>query len=250
MLARVSRHPSAGWMSQLCLASLVVVFNGQVAGILARHAAELFSWRLYWTVPLPFFLALALTLGLGTSWRLPRKHRAVGIAAVMAVLATFWAVDEKSYERPAVSWQWWELEYPARDQRAALEVLELTTPTDLVLADKRVAERITGLPGRPRLVSVRESYLTNLSRYWGDDEFQDRLAMMKLASEAIPRTEMAVGLEAIEAWCVDTVVLRRREIHEPFMLHRKLIEAGYEPERVLRRHTVYSLKNPCTPTRP
>ena len=134
--------------------------------------------------------------------------------------------------------------------RAALEVLEITEPTHLVLADKRVAERITGLAGRPRLVSVRESYLTNLSRYWGDAEFQDRLAMMKLASESIPRTEMAIGLEAIQAWCVDTVVLRRREIHEPFMLHRRLLEAGYEPARTLRRHTVYQLNTPCTPTRP
>ena len=62
--------------------------------------------------------------------------------------------------------------------------------------------------------------------------------------------EMAIGLEAVQAWCIDTVVLRRREIHEPFMLHRRLLEAGYEPARTLRRHTVYQLNTPCTPTRP
>ena len=72
-------------------------------------------------------------------------------------------------------------------EATAEAVVALTTPADLVLAPPRVAERIAMQTGRPRLMSIREQYLVNLARHWGDDETLRRMRLMMLVEGTLPR---------------------------------------------------------------
>ena len=137
-------------------------------------------------------------------------------------MLTFWVVEQRAYDRPSVEWKWWDYKLPEEDQGVAMFVLAQTEPDDLVLAHQPVAERIAGLRGRPRLVSVRESYLTNLSRHWGKGEFSDRMAMMKLTNKRVAEWQYDHALRLVDERCVKVVVIRKLHMLEDLGVARRM----------------------------
>lgn len=245
------KSPAGPWAARLVAVSFLLVYNGMTAPFLADHVAELFSWRLYWIVPVPMLASLGVVVALGTAIHSKRWPNIVGTVLVtLVLLGAFWTAGERAYERRFITWKWWTHKTPDLEQRLALKVLSFTESTDLVLAAPRVAERITGLDGRPRLISVRESYLTNLSRYWGEEQASERLAMMKFAERPQTPKEADAAIELIEAWCVDVIVFRRYQSKESKKLMKKLEPLGFVDNGRTKKYQMYRRTGECTPTRP
>ncbi|MCB9691602.1 MAG: hypothetical protein H6736_07290 [Alphaproteobacteria bacterium] len=182
-LAVVLRRTPSGWLPAYALASFLLVFNAFTPAVLSR-VASLFSWRLYWCVPLPALLATVVAMLTLALW----DRRKGGAAVLVAFCVAFWAAGPTSWtysENTSFRFMAWRND---PDVEATAEaVVALTTPADLVLAPPRVAERIAMQTGRPRLMSIREQYLVNLARHWGDDETLRRMRLMMLVEGTLPR---------------------------------------------------------------
>ncbi|MEZ4316405.1 MAG: DUF6077 domain-containing protein [Myxococcota bacterium] len=248
VLAARLRSPTAAWAARMVAVSLLVVFNDVTAPILARTVAELFSWRLYWTVPVPLLASLALVLAVELGVRASRTTGVVTSVLAVVALVGFWTAGDRPLEGFGTEWHWWTHKVPELDQAAALGVVALTDPEDLVLAAPRVAERITGLDGRPRLVSVRESYLTNLSRYWGEEEAHERLVMMDYVAEPLAPRRAEEALTFISEWCPAVVVFRinngKRRVAP------RMRERGYVVVDTSKKYQTWRLAGDCVPVRP
>jgi hypothetical protein len=170
------------------LVCFALVFNG-VSSSLLGELASAFSWRLYWCVPLPLIAAAVAGMTIVSAFSFGRPSIARSTSAVLCVFAigVFYDAGGHTYESRNASWRFWEHRTPPAIERAAQRVVDMSIPGDLVLAPPRVAERIAQLPNRPALVSVREQYLIDLARYWGDEETLKRMRLMMLVEGTLPR---------------------------------------------------------------
>lgn len=251
VLAVWARRDGGVWTARLSALFLLLVFNGFTAPFLAANVAELFSWRLYWTVPLPLWFALALTLGLAAAWeRGPWPRRLAFVVLVALAGHTFWNAGRQVHNRGRVSWRWLRPKLPFNFHRLAKQTADMTEPTDLVAVAPRIAERLVGLDERPFITSVRQSYLTNLSRHWSPEETAGRQLLLDYLDTPEGLADPTPALDQLDAWCVKVVVTKRNPIAVR-KARRDLIERGYYPAARRAGHQMYvHPREDCVPTGP
>lgn len=250
LLGLLARREGSAWLARVSGLFVLLVFNGFTAPFLAENVAELFSWRLYWTVPLPLWVAITLALGMSFDGRGSLAHRAGRIALALFGLALFIGAGRQVHRNHRVSWSWWSHKTPFHHQVLAERVDELTDRGDLVAAAPRVAERVVGLDDRPFLTSVRQSYLTNLSRHWSPEETAGRQLLLDYldSPEVLPSTLGALDL--LDAWCVKVVVPHRRTAYVP-ATRSELVNRGYVPSGRRASHQIYTHpRTDCQPVGP
>lgn len=181
--------------------SVVLVLN-PVSSRFAGTIAALFSYRLTWAVPVPTLIAL--TLAVGCTLRGRTGH--VGRAVCAVLLVVFALRGDRTWDDPDLFVALGEDRVLRKPEAAAREVLARTGPNDLVLAPYRVAGRLTNHSGRPRLVAVRDLYVLNLTRHFGEVEADERMALLKLAGANATPAERKLALKVLPDWCPDLVV--------------------------------------------
>jgi hypothetical protein len=178
-------HPYRFWMWRYVFVAVIFLFNGLTTELAGRLVSGVFSWRLFWAVPLPVFLGVGF--GLAAEAYNNRsdksgKTKTAWITAFAFVLVVFllagrWSLSPLNHlyfdgPGPKVS---------PYAREAAEIVLQFTTRNDLVLAPEAVASVLTGYENHPRMLYVRPHYTRHLQWYFGKPEAETRLKLGRIS---------------------------------------------------------------------
>ncbi len=178
-------HPYRFWMWRYVFVAVVLLFNGLTTDWAGRLVSGVFSWRLFWAVPLPLFIGAGFGLAAETIYLHPdsrAKIKTFWITALASVLAVFlfagrWSLSPSNqvfFDGPGPKVN------PYIKEVAEI-VLQQTTLNDLVLAPEVVASVLTGYENYPRLLYVRPHYLHHLQWHFGEAEVKKRLGLGQMA---------------------------------------------------------------------
>ena len=178
-------HPYRFWMWRYVFVAVIFLFNGLTTELAGRLVSGVFSWRLFWAVPLPLFLGVGFGLAAEAFYRQPDKRakiKTVWIAAIASVLAVFLFAGQWSFSPSnQVFFDGPGPKVNPYTKDAAKIVLQQATRNDLVLAPEAVASVLTGYEDHPRLLYVRPHYTRHLQWYFGEPEVKKRLRLGLLA---------------------------------------------------------------------
>ncbi|MEZ4319994.1 MAG: DUF6077 domain-containing protein [Myxococcota bacterium] len=169
--------PGAVFLARYGVVALLLVLNGVTPSLLGARFADLLNWRSFWAVPLPAILAVGLAGACVSAVTHPKRDAVLGVVAlgVLAVFATgTWSVSGRG-----VGHGWAEHKVNARLVRVADQIVARTRPDDVVAAPPLLGQYIVLRPVRPRMVGLWNRWTTNLGRYWGPEETDRRLRVVK-----------------------------------------------------------------------
>ena len=213
----------ADWIAGYVWIVTLVIFNPGVWILAAIMIGHVYSWRLFWAVPVPFLLSLAGGIAIGATgasrwwskgvvaaWTV--AFALVGPAAVSSNLFSL-----KNFGLPKV------IDAPFA---VAEETVSLARPDDLALLPEAVAVYATGFPHPPPLVGVRELYLNKLHGFIPDDQLASRVALFRYATRANEGISISTALKEIDAQCIATVVFPKAH-RDASILISALTERGF-----------------------
>jgi hypothetical protein len=195
--------PSRRWLLAYTGLAFLLVLNGQTAQPLADHVAALFSWRLYWVIPVPLLLSAAFAIAVRGA---PNRFGAPAWVALVAAGGLLFSGPWVPRKGNQTRWTFAQPKRPATEDALNRKVRELTAADDLVLMPQYPASFMTHHLDAPRMVAVRHFYVKNLARHWGQQETNDRLALMRLVEKKVSAAETHRGLIQIEDRGIDLVV--------------------------------------------
>jgi hypothetical protein len=178
-LAARARVASAEWIRSYVWIAVIVIFVPVASNLATLALGNVFSWRIFWSVPIPLLLSLAGGIAVGglLDRRLLPEGAIVGWLLAFAVAAptTFggggWSVH--NFGRPKVV----EPRYSVA--RATVALARTDAPA---LATEAVAMYMSAMPGRPPLIGVRSLYLRKLWHLIPDGELARRLELFAYAA--------------------------------------------------------------------
>ena len=246
---RLLGQRQVAWLARYQLACLVLIANPWLGPYLGKHVAKLFSSRLYWSIPLPHFVAAALAavavvaLRGGESentrnrrslvWRVPTGLAAVALA-YRFITVTPWPLDN-----PNTTFGFDPL--AAKRPAAKMDVIEVARPYFdpqlYAAAPGSVAIWMSGLEDRPKLIGSRTLYVTNLTRYWGGKETRERRLLMKFAAGQ-SKANASRASAALSRRCVNIVILSRRATRKRAS-RDALLDTGFEQRGKAHGYTIW-----------
>lgn len=226
-LAARAGLPRAGWIAGYVWVVVLVVFFPPTASLAASAIGNVFSWRIFWAVPLPLLVSAAA--GLVASPLLPRRGLrafALGIWAAAFALAGPWAVSR-------AVWSWSNLGAPkvAPAPYAAAElVARVAARGGRALVPEAVAVPLAGLPGAPPLVAVRRLYLAKLDGVIPPDDLALRASLLAAVEGHPGAPPLSRFLKLVERERIATIAFpaRHRDARE---LEAALAARGFSLHR-------------------
>jgi Family of unknown function (DUF6077) len=204
--------------------NVVLVICMPAVSILATHAlGHVFSWRLFWAVPMPLLVSLAGGIAAGAIGA--RRWLPAGALAA-------WAVAFALAGSAAVSCDVFSLKnlghLKVDDTRYAVAetTVALARSDAPALVPEPVAVYVTGFPHAPPLVGVRALYLRKLQGFIPDEERTMRTALLSYSAGTNPAMPVADALKAIDAEGIATVVFPERH-RDARALVAALTERGF-----------------------
>ena len=222
-LARRNSLSSAPWTARYVGLAFLLVMNGVTGPLLANWVALLFSWRIYWALPIPLLAACAFaTASLprteGHSWRRPGIGLASAALAALGFLLFLGSGRWTLAAENGVSWEWAKPKRQAREYEVARRIVEMAPPGSTVLAPEPIAGLLTSFHDGPRLVCVCERYLANLSWHWGTRESHERETLANFVMARLPAGSTQDALQddgrALRQ-CIRDVLGRERSTRHP-----------------------------------
>ena len=192
----------ARWVAGYVWIVVLVVFMPLVARVGSAALGPVYSWRLFWAVPVPLLVSLAGGTA-ATAWPTRRWWPVLGLVA--------WSVAFAVAGPLAVPRDVFSLDHLGRlkvvdaPYRVAEAVVAVARPDALALVPEDVAVYVAGLSGAPPLVGVRELYLTKLRGLVPAAELDSRLALFRYAYGGSPDMSIARALDQIEERHIGTV---------------------------------------------
>lgn len=225
-LPALARLVGAGLFLRYLLVAAVVLFNGWFTHFLGEHAGAHLSWRGYWAVPLNLLFALGGAAAVEALWQRPRDWRrwVVGTNTV-ALLVCFALAGRWAF----VDLQWARWKVPGRALDVANAVVGHSQPDSLALLTTHIAERTTGLQGRPQIVNARRPYMRNLERHFGRRESRARQYLLRFVDHG-REVEYGWALDELDRRCIDIVVPSPKAHRKHPQLHRDLEQRGFTSE--------------------
>jgi hypothetical protein len=197
-----ARLRRAGWLAGWVWLAVAVIFLPASAAVAARLLGNVFSWRIFWALPVPLLVAVAA--GLASDGGTPR--RALRRAALALWLLAFaaagpWAIS-------AADWSWsnvdeWKM--PDAPCEAAALVARVAAPDGRAVVPEPVAVCLVGLPDAPPLVAVRALYLRKLEGVIPPDDLARRMDLLLFADGRASVPPLAYGLALIDRAGLATV---------------------------------------------
>lgn len=210
------------------LAFLLVFWNPWLAPWIADHVtSEPAYWRVFWMLPLPVFVGVALSapLGpppLGGSPRLAAGVSALGAALLLALAPTQQTLSSGNRVRLGFPGP----KVPAGAYAAAQSLARRVGPGAVVLAPRDVSTWLVTLHAHPYPLAARPEYVLSLRDALGPEEVARRVALTSLVGGGRVRPaawqQLAAALTngSLDAVCVAPDAARPE-------LHRLLEEAGW-----------------------
>jgi hypothetical protein len=231
-LARRTGLPSAPWTTRYVGLAFLLILNGVTGPLLAKWVAQLFSWRIYWVLPIPLLAACAFASASllrteGRSWRRPGIGLASAALAALGFLLFLSAGPWTLAAENGASWEWAKPKRQAREYEVARRIVEMAPPGSTVLAPEPIAGLLTLFRDGPRLVSVYERYLANLSGHWGTSESLKRESLAKFVMGHLPPPETRDVLQEMNERCVNVFATFSALSERPY-IHEGLKQGGFE----------------------
>ncbi|HET9820075.1 MAG TPA: DUF6077 domain-containing protein [Rhodanobacteraceae bacterium] len=203
------RDPArARYLSAGAFFFLLAVLNPYTCRFVADHFVGVYTyWRLTWALPLPFLIAVILDGVVGRALHIRPKALAMCIFALLTGFAvTFgWRFGTLRADNGVTLGVPRLKVYPV-EYRVARQVVEAVPETGVVLAPKLVAFWLPTFVVHPRLLGVRDLYLT---RSFARPEAERRIALMQyVAGEARSDDSAVLFADAIERYQLTVVVLK------------------------------------------
>jgi hypothetical protein len=227
VLADRMRQTGAEWIAGYVWMVVLVIFMPAVSSFASGALGHVYSWRLFWAVPVPLLVALAGGVAIGGStlgeWR---------IAGIVVAVAAF-AISGPM----AVSGNVWSLRNIGRMKvedtlyTVAKETVAIARTDAPALVPEPVAIYVTAFSGAPPLIGVRAFYLFKLRNLIPPDELTTRLALLAYADGVTPELSVADALETIHVRGIATVVYRETHRDAP-TLTTALSARGFVMHRV------------------
>jgi hypothetical protein len=231
-LARRNSLSSAPWTARYVGLAFLLILNGITGPLLARWVAELFSWRIYWVLPIPLLAACAFATA-----SLPRTEErswgrpGIGLAsAALATLGFVLFLSSGSWTPTAEnnsSWEWAKPKRQAREYEVARRIVEMAPLGSTVLAPEPIAGLLTLFHDGPRLVFVYERYLANLSGHWGASESLRRESLANFVEGRLPPRATQDALQEMNARCVNVFATFSSVSERPY-IHEGLRQHGFQ----------------------
>lgn len=183
------------WMLGYSWLFLLLFMNPFLSGFWARNlTSSITLFRLYWAIPLPFFLAALLTGPLFSASR-PWKSGTRAALSALALLSFALFVPAQWTISPgnSATLDWPRLKVLPTFYRVAEQLSALTPPGGMVLAPEPVSSWIPTIPGHPPAVIVRRLFLDQFKSRMDPAEFLRRLTLFEYISgdqRSLPRPEM------------------------------------------------------------
>lgn len=208
-------RPRRRWMLGFSFLFVLVCMNPALTRLWAANLTSVVTFfRLYWALPLPYFLA-ALLAGFAFAFKRFRSEhfRAALYVASLLAFALFvparWTVS--SWNNAWISWP--GLKVPQTFYAVAEKLAESTPEGKLILAPETVAAWIPTIPGHPASIGSRQMFL---QQFWGRMKKEELLARRALllyvggAMRAFPREEMNTRFAwAVEEFRIGSVAVTR-----------------------------------------
>jgi hypothetical protein len=174
------------WRFRFGLVSMIFlfIFSPWSGKLLSDNVAFNMFWRVFWVVPMPLLVGAASVASMRACP--PIRAPFSGILLVLLFMTAFaftgeWAVTKKNLGRIS-------LKVEEADYSTVKRLIVETTSGDLVLMPERLAFYVPGFHNAPRLLVVREHYLTQweLDRL-DSKEIQARLMLLRLVNGEVPK---------------------------------------------------------------
>jgi hypothetical protein len=204
-MARVTSLTSARWIVGYVWLVVVVLFMPWVSVAGGHFLGPVYSWRLYWAVPVPLLISLAVSMA--TRALAQPKWQAIAAAAGGAVL--FVAAGPLAINASNVSlYNIGRFKVAPVQFAVARKIVELAPRRSLALVPEEVAVYIAGFSGTPRLVGIRILYLQKLEHLVSDDELASRISLFQYISGNESSLTSNTALALIQARAVAIVAFR------------------------------------------
>ena len=187
--------PAGRWIAAFLVLFLLLVLNPLLWPLYDRFVTGGLSFRLWWALPLPAFLAAALT------WAALRSGRAGPVAAAMALALGVMALlpsgligMDGTALRPSLQ------KIPA-DLAPVLQEIRDAAPADgTVLAPEEIATWLPTRAGHPALVYTRRLYFAHSAPVVAPDRLAPRVLLADWVAGApdLPRDEIGAALAALD----------------------------------------------------
>jgi len=220
VLAALSGVKSAGWIRNYVWLAVLTIFMPAVWLMAAVVLGNIYSWRLFWAVPVPFLLSLAGGIAISK-----RHYWATGILAAWAMAFAF--VGPASVSSALFSVNNIGLpkviDAPFAVAKETISLARLDAPA---LAPEAVAVYITCFPGSPPLIGVRDLLLNRLQGFIPADQLAARFALFRYAEGVNTAMPFSEAITAIETQGIATVVIPA-DHRDAAMLMPTLAERGF-----------------------
>lgn len=223
VLAAKARVKCANWIAGYIWIVVLIIFMPVVWVLAAAVLGNVFSWRLFWAVPVPLLLSLAGAIAVSAigarRWLVVSAFAAWifafvfgGSAAVSSHLFSFENIGQpKVIDAPFA---------------VAKEIIALARPDAPALVPEGIAVYITGFPNPPPLVGVRNLYLKKLQGFVPDDQLASQVALFSYVANAKAVMSVSTALAELEARGIATVVFHKTH-RDASALTSSLTEYGF-----------------------
>jgi hypothetical protein len=197
VLATRARLACADWIRSYVWLVLTLVFLPVTADLATLALGNTFSWRIFWSAPVPLLVSLAGGIAAGGLL----NRRWVPEAAIVGWLLVFAFAAAPTFAQSS-----WSLHNVGRPKvaeprySAARTTVSLARPDAPALVTEAVAVYMTGMPGGPPLVGVRSLYLRKLRHLIPDGVLARRLELFAYVARGGRGVALADDLEEITRW--------------------------------------------------
>jgi hypothetical protein len=206
-LAAYARLESSDWIAGYVWIVVLVIFMPAVLNLASLKLGRVWSWRLFWTVPVPLLVSLAGGAAAGAigarRWRVGGALAAWVLAFAIAGPA---ALSGDSFSLKNLG----RLKVDDAPYDVAEATVALASSDALALVAEPVAVYVTGFLHAPPLVGVRRLYLSKLHGFIPDEELAARTALFDYSGGISEAMTIGDALEAIDGKGIATVVFPER----------------------------------------
>ncbi|MCB9697733.1 MAG: hypothetical protein H6738_13200 [Alphaproteobacteria bacterium] len=207
-------RPQRPLVARYVVVSVLIVASGLGPLLLGEVVADLLNWRTFWAIPFAVLMGVGAACGLEAGWRAIRAWRPMDVARVgwLALLATmFVRAGDWSVEKDGIDVRFAEPKVKPAFEELADAVLALAGPDDVVAAPPDASQALAMRADKPKLVGVWVRYLNNLTRFWGQEETDRRLAVLEYTRGTKP---MGLPADVLDTLCVRVLVVAAKRRSE------------------------------------
>ena len=193
-LAARARLTSAKWIRNYVCLVVLLVFLPATSNLATLVLGNNFSWRIFWSVPVPLLLGLGggIAVGAFLDRRWLPEGAIVGWLLAFAIVAPPTFADGRWSVR-----NFGRLKVNDNQYRTAQATVALARTDAPALVTEGVAMYISGMPGGPPLIGVRRLYLRKLWHLIPDAELARRLELFGYVARGDSASALGEDLEEI-----------------------------------------------------